>query len=94
VSPQSWFRLCVPFIDLSALPLHERHKGSSRWYITSHHVGAGNPYYEPWKSFFFFFPRKKNWGTGEMAQRLRALTALPEVLSSIPSNYMVARDHL
>jgi len=29
-----------------------------------------------------------------MAQWLRALTALPEVLSSIPSNYMVARNHL
>jgi hypothetical protein len=33
-------------------------------------------------------------GAGEMAQRLRALTALPEVLSSIPSNYMVAHNHL
>jgi len=31
---------------------------------------------------------------GEMAQWLRALTALPEVLSSIPSNHMVAHDHL
>ena len=31
---------------------------------------------------------------GEMAQRLRALTALPEVLSSIPSNHMVAYSHL
>jgi hypothetical protein len=29
-------------------------------------------------------------GTGEMAQRLRALTALPEVLSSISNHYMVA----
>jgi hypothetical protein len=29
-------------------------------------------------------------GDGEMAQRLRGLTALPEVLSSIPSNHMVA----
>jgi hypothetical protein len=29
-------------------------------------------------------------GAGEMTQRLRAQTALPEVLSSIPSNYMVA----
>jgi hypothetical protein len=28
-----------------------------------------------------------------MAQWLRALAALPEVLSSIPSNHMVARDH-
>jgi hypothetical protein len=33
-------------------------------------------------------------GAGEMAQLLRALTALPEVLSSIPSNHMVAHNHL
>jgi len=31
---------------------------------------------------------------GEMAQWLRALTALPEVLSSIPSNHMVAHNRL
>jgi hypothetical protein len=31
---------------------------------------------------------------GEMAQLLRALTAFPEVLSSIPSNHMVAHNHL
>jgi hypothetical protein len=30
----------------------------------------------------------------EMAQRLRALTALPEVLSSTPSKHMVAHNHL
>jgi hypothetical protein len=29
-----------------------------------------------------------------MAQQLRALTALPEVLSSIPSNHMVAHNPL
>jgi hypothetical protein len=29
-----------------------------------------------------------------MAQRLKALTALPEVLSSIPSNHMVGYNHL
>jgi hypothetical protein len=29
-------------------------------------------------------------GAGEMAQQLRPLTAFPEVLSSIPSNHMVA----
>jgi hypothetical protein len=28
------------------------------------------------------------------AQRLRALTALPEVLSSIPSKHTVAHNHL
>jgi hypothetical protein len=31
---------------------------------------------------------------GEMAQRIRALAALPEVLSSIPSNHMVTHNHL
>jgi hypothetical protein len=30
----------------------------------------------------------------EMTQWLRALTALPEVLSSNPSNHMVAHNHL
>ena len=29
-----------------------------------------------------------------MAQWLRAVTAIPEVLSSIPSNHMVAHHHL
>ena len=39
---------------------------------------------------------KNMWGldTGEMAQQLRALTALPEVLSSNPSNYMVDHNYL
>jgi hypothetical protein len=31
---------------------------------------------------------------GEMAQWLRAVTIFPEVLSSIPSNHMVAQRHL
>jgi hypothetical protein len=31
---------------------------------------------------------------GEMAQRFRALTALPEVLSSNPSNHMLGDSHL
>jgi hypothetical protein len=31
---------------------------------------------------------------GEMAQWLRAVTALPKVLSSIPSNHMVAHNNL
>jgi hypothetical protein len=33
-------------------------------------------------------------GSGEMTQRLRALTALPKVLRSNPSNHMVAHNHL
>jgi hypothetical protein len=31
---------------------------------------------------------------GEMAQRFRALTALPEILSSIPNNDMESYNHL
>jgi hypothetical protein len=38
--------------------------------------------------------QNKKKRAGEMAQRLRALTALPEVLSSNPSNHMVAHSHL
>jgi hypothetical protein len=33
-------------------------------------------------------------GAGEMVQWLRVLDALPEVLSSTPSNHMVAHNHL
>ena len=33
-------------------------------------------------------------GTREMTQRLRPLTALPEDLSSVPSNHMAAHNHL
>jgi hypothetical protein len=38
----------------------------------------------------YYFQR----GPQEMAQQLRALTTLPEVLSSIPSSHMVAHNHL
>jgi hypothetical protein len=38
--------------------------------------------------------RESQTMTREMAQQLRALTALPEVLSSNPSNHMVVHNHL
>jgi hypothetical protein len=41
-----------------------------------------------------FIVKKSGSGTGEMAQWLRALTALLKVLSSNPSNHMVAHNHL
>ena len=44
----------------------------------------------PWTSLY----KRRNLGAGEMSQRLRALTAVPEVLSSIPSNHTVAHSHL
>jgi hypothetical protein len=37
--------------------------------------------------------RKTTPGAGEMAQWLTALTALPKVLSSNPSNHMMAHNH-
>jgi hypothetical protein len=40
------------------------------------------------------FIRKIAGRAGEMAQWFRALTALPEVLNSNPSNRMVAHNHL
>jgi hypothetical protein len=41
----------------------------------------------------FFFFLKRGGGAGEMAQRLRALTAIPKVLSSNSSNHMIAHNH-
>jgi hypothetical protein len=38
--------------------------------------------------------QQENKRAREMAQWLRAPTALPEVLSSIPSNHMGAHNHL
>jgi hypothetical protein len=37
---------------------------------------------------------KEHHRAREMAQQLRALTTLPEVLSSNPSNQMMAHNHL
>jgi hypothetical protein len=38
--------------------------------------------------------KQKTARAGEMAQWLRALTALQEILSLIPSNHTVAHNHL
>jgi hypothetical protein len=48
-----------------------------------------------WKISELFYTLR-NWGSGAggMAQRLRTPTVLPEVLSSIPSNHIVAHNHL
>jgi hypothetical protein len=51
----------------------------------------GLPFFSFQALFTLLF--KKMWA-GEMAQRLRALAALPEVLNSNPSNHMVAHNHL
>lgn len=52
-----------------------------------------------WERMFYSWgwsahSKKCKKGAGEVTQRLKALAALWEVLSSIPSNYMVAHNHL
>jgi len=49
---------------------------------------------EDWYSILRCHIKNSRHGAGEMAQWLGALTALPEVQSSIPSNHMVAHNHL
>ena len=50
-----------------------------------------------WRVFpehiFFYLNMKRRYRAGEMAQWLRALTALPKVRSSNPGNHMVADNH-
>ena len=48
---------------------------------------------EETKSIYLPPTRNTTQGAGEMAQQVRALTALPKVLSSNPSNHMVAHNH-
>jgi hypothetical protein len=43
---------------------------------------------------FGFLLKNTEVGAGGDEQWLKALTALPEVLSSSPSNHMVAHNHL
>jgi hypothetical protein len=43
---------------------------------------------------YFEFIKEGKAQAGEMAQWVRALIALPKVLSSNPSNHMVAHNHL
>jgi hypothetical protein len=42
----------------------------------------------------FYFVKNTFVGAGKLAQHSRALTVLPEVLSSFPSNHVVAHNHL
>jgi hypothetical protein len=44
--------------------------------------------------FFILTHKNENPWTGERAQQLRAQTAFSKVLSSIPSNHIVAHNHL
>jgi hypothetical protein len=72
--------------------------GGNQAHWISHQLLIPNTY-----PIFKFRTRKGNFvtsfqeyylGAGEMAQWVRALTALPKVRSSNPSNHMVAHNHL
>ena len=45
----------------------------------------------PWDGYSYI--KSSDRGAGEMAQQLRTLSALPKVLSSNPSNQVVAHNH-
>jgi hypothetical protein len=52
------------------------------------------PAWGPGDTVFKYIYKTIIFGAGEMAQRVRALTALLKVLNSNPSNHMVAHNHL
>jgi hypothetical protein len=57
-------------------------------YVVTRAITGYNPLEEPYQLL-----RNMSLGAGEMAQWLRAPTALPKVPSSNPSNHMVAHNH-
>jgi hypothetical protein len=57
-------------------------------------LGHNSDFFSRRSSSYTMSYKIMNSGAGEMAQRLRALAALPDVLSSIPNNHMVAHNHL
>jgi hypothetical protein len=56
-------------------------------------MGAGKLTTNSLRSVLGTYPKMVE-EAGEMVLWLRALTAFPEVLSSIPSNHVVAHNHL
>jgi hypothetical protein len=82
--------------DLSLVP------SAHSWWLTNSRCGGSNAlFWVPWAWTLVYTDthihtllRTKLQGVGELAQRLRALTALLEVLSSNPSNHMEAHNHL
>ena len=58
-------------------------------------ITSGHPHvWSHGAKILFLAMFQKYRGAGETAQWLRVLAALPEALSSIPSNHIVAHNHL
>ena len=74
----------------------DTHRDTDTHTDTHSHCPPGlSSYLMFWRTLLFrknFKPIKDTLEAGEMAQRLGALTALPEVLSSNPNNHMVAHN--
>jgi hypothetical protein len=94
--------LCTPLIPATARQenlLSSRQSGLHREFQDKIEIlSKAKPGYTEWKdkelrSFQLQF-KKLLRGTGEMAQQLRAPTALLKIVSSNPSNHMVAHNHL
>jgi hypothetical protein len=69
--------------------------GEERWGRAGRNGSFGQDIlYEKRIHFKTFFFKKLLCGSWRDGSAVRALTALPEVLSSIPSNHMVAHNHL
>lgn len=74
-------------------------RGRAQVRLEAKHSTLGSPMLVPLLKHHTFNPccqplkKMKVWA-GEMAQRLRALDVRPEVPSSIPSNHVVAHNHL
>lgn len=99
-----------PQLNLSGNALKDTPRGTARWlkissciYLTT---WVQSPENELWLPHMLYshiqhtcklirieISKNHTWAA-DIAQRIRLLTAFPEVLSSIPSNYMMAQNHL
>jgi len=92
--------LCPSFIPAAVTKYpNQKHLREKELYISLHFQSTGHHCGKSWsRNFRTAHPItstvKSRERAGEMVQWLRALTAFPKVLSSIPSNHRVAHNHL
>jgi hypothetical protein len=65
----------------------------SKCFILNEHVNIRMLLYKEKRTLFFADLKSMHIWAGEITQWVRALTAFPKVLSSNPSNDMVAHNH-
>ena len=82
-----WTRFSVPVQSIEGEGPHRPGQAGRAMYVT----GKGQCLLRLLAASKF---KHVNSAAGEMPQWLRGLSALPELLSSIPSNHVVAHNHL